>query len=198
MDVATVFREFARVGPSAFTAVRAVDADREAMLPVLLGAIDDYLNGGASSRTRADHLFIVFHLLGAWRETRAYRPLARLLARPGDELHDLLGDAVTETTHRVMAAVFDGDPQPIYGLILNREADEFVRSRMCELVAMLAVEARLPREEAARSWADASNCSGPRTAMRSGTDGRTPSPLPDFRSSVRWSSAPLPARRFRR
>jgi hypothetical protein len=36
------------------------------------------------------------------------------------------------TTHRVMAAVFDGDPQPIYDIILDPAADEFVRSRMCE------------------------------------------------------------------
>ena len=30
------------------------------------------------------------------------------------------------TTHRVMAAVFDGDPQPIYNIILDENADEFI------------------------------------------------------------------------
>jgi L-asparaginase II len=48
----------------------------------------------------------------------------------------ILGDAITATTHRVMAAVFDGDPQPLYEIILDRNAEEFVRSRMCEALAM--------------------------------------------------------------
>jgi hypothetical protein len=48
-----------------------------------------------------------------------------------------------------MTAVFDGDPQPIYDIILDAEADEYVRSRMCEALAMLVLQDRLDRAEAA-------------------------------------------------
>jgi hypothetical protein len=50
----------------------------------------------------------MFHLLGEWRETSAYPVLARLLRLPGEDMDEILGDAVTKTSHRVMAAVFDG------------------------------------------------------------------------------------------
>ncbi|MQA93009.1 MAG: DUF1186 domain-containing protein, partial [Gemmatimonas sp.] len=50
----------------------------------------------------------------------------------------------------VMAAVFDGNPQPLYDVILAPEADEFVRSRMCEALAMVTLRGELPRVEAAR------------------------------------------------
>jgi len=58
------------------------------------------------------------------------------------------------TTHRVMAAVFDGDPHPIYNIILDENADEFVRSRMCETLAMLVLQGRLDRAEAASFLGD--------------------------------------------
>jgi hypothetical protein len=91
----------------------------------------------------------VFHLLGQWREKAAYRPLAQLLRRPREEVDVILGSVITETTHRVMAAVFDGDPRPLYDLILDPKADEFIRSRMFEALAMVTLRGELPREEAA-------------------------------------------------
>jgi len=54
----------------------------------------------------------------------------------------LLGDAVTETVHQVMAAVFNDDPQPLYDIILDREADQFIRSMTR---ALLAWRSRLER-----------------------------------------------------
>jgi len=64
----------------------------------------------------------------------------------GDELDDVLGGAITETAHRVMAAVFDGDPQPLYDVILDENADEFARSRMLEVLGMVALRGELERE----------------------------------------------------
>lgn len=58
--------------------------------------------------------------------------------------------AIDHTIPRVMAQVFDGDPQPLYAIIRDGEADEFVRARMCEIVALLVIRGELPRAEAAR------------------------------------------------
>ena len=49
-----------------------------------------------------------------------------------------------------MAAVFDGDADPLHQIILDAEADEFVRSRMCEALAMAAFDNELLRVDAAR------------------------------------------------
>ena len=49
-----------------------------------------------------------------------------------------------------MAAVFDGDPGPLYEVILDPKVDEFIRSRMLEVIAMVTLRGEMPRSEAAR------------------------------------------------
>jgi hypothetical protein len=48
-----------------------------------------------------------------------------------------------------MAAVFDGDTAPLCEIIRDPEADEIVRSRMCEALAMVTLRGELPREQTA-------------------------------------------------
>jgi hypothetical protein len=130
-------------------AIRAAEADRASALPIFLHAIEEYLSSAADSSAQ-DALFFIFHLLGEWREKSAYRPLARLLRRPPDDVDYIFGGAVTETTHRVMAAVFDGDPAPLYDVILDPKADASIRSRMCEAIAMVTLRGEMPPAEAVR------------------------------------------------
>ena len=131
-------------------AIRAADADRLAVLPVFMEEIERYLAANADDRTKPNPLFFIFHSLGSWREKSAYRLLTRLLRCPSDQIDGVLGDAITSTSHRVMAAVFDGDPQPLYDVILDRDADQYVRSRMCEALAMVTLRGEMPREKATR------------------------------------------------
>jgi hypothetical protein len=81
-------------------------------------------------------------LLGEWREKAAYRRLARLLRLPGSDVDAIFGDGITTASHRVMAAVFDGDPEPLYQIILDRNAEEFIRAGMCEALAMVTTVRR--------------------------------------------------------
>jgi len=88
-------------------------------------------------------------------EVSAYRALARLLRCPPDDVDAAIkANAITMTTHRVMAAVFDGDPHPIYNIILDENADEFVRSRMCRRWPCWLLQGRLDRAEAASFLGD--------------------------------------------
>jgi len=121
-------------------AIRAATADRTIVAPLLLEAID---RCEPTSEVEENGLFIAFHLLGQWREQSAYRSLARFLRRPDAEL--VLGDATTETSHRVMASVFDGDPRPIYDIIRDAEADEFVRGRIFDTLVILVFRGELDR-----------------------------------------------------
>ena len=139
-------------------ALQAATAQRSEMVASFLEQIEEYLARGEADQMAeaigATPLFFIFHLFGEWRETAAYRPLARLLRCPAEEVDEIFGDGLTETAHRVMAAVFDGDPQPLYDIILDPKAEEFVRARMCETVAMLVLQGRIPRPEAARFLRD--------------------------------------------
>jgi hypothetical protein len=115
--------------------------------PALVQAIEQLLSG---DRSAVKSLWIIFHLLGEARETSAYRPLARLLRCPSDDLDKIFPSIDFETVHKVMEAVFDGDPKPLYEVILDPKADEYVRGRMLETIALVTLKGKLARDEASR------------------------------------------------
>jgi hypothetical protein len=149
MDVRQIVEQLAVVDEVPEAAIRAAEADRDSVVPVFVHEITQYLEAGAEPPARFA-LFWIFHLLGQWREKSAYRPLARLVGGPADDVVDILGDAIHRTVHRVMAAVFDGDPEPLYAIIRDADADEMVRGAMFDTLVMATVRGELPRDEAAR------------------------------------------------
>ena len=136
-------------------ALEAASARRGEMFPLFLEEIETYLALEPAGRAMPTPLFFIFHLLGEWREKAAYRPLARLLRLPRCDVDAIFGDGITTTGHRVMAAVFDGDPQPLYDIILDPNAEEFIRAGMCEAIAMVALRGELDRAAAGRFLRDA-------------------------------------------
>ena len=48
-----------------------------------------------------------------------------------------------------MAAVFDGDPEPLHQIIRDPEADEFVRAKMLQTIAIVTRRGELPRDATA-------------------------------------------------
>jgi hypothetical protein len=149
MDATQILHDLAETGRLPVEAIEAARANRAAAVPAFVRAVEQFVAGSVELES-VDALFIVFHLLGEWREKSAYRPLAALLRLPTHDIDDLLGDAIPETSHRVMAAVFDGDPAPLYEIVRDPEADEIVRSRMCEALAMVTLRGELPREQTAQ------------------------------------------------
>jgi hypothetical protein len=126
-------------------AIRAATVNRATAAPLLIKALERH---EPNNEVEQNALFLAFHLLGQWREKPAYRPLAAFLRWP--EVDTILGDATTETCQRVMASVFDGDPSPIYDIIHDSDADEFVRKRMFDTLVILVLQGLLDREEVAR------------------------------------------------
>jgi hypothetical protein len=147
MEPAAILGELAHSEGLPREALRAAAERRADMVPLFIEQIETYLQTGTAGHESDASLFFIFHLLGDWRATSAYRALARFLRSPSDHVDAAISDAITTTTHRVMAAVFDGDPHPIYNIILDENADEFVRARMCETLAMLVLQERLDRAE---------------------------------------------------
>ncbi|WP_363323985.1 DUF1186 domain-containing protein [uncultured Bradyrhizobium sp.] len=73
----------------------------------------------------------------------------KLLTQAPDIVDAILGDAITATTHRVIASVFDGNLQPLCDIIHDEDAEEFVRSRMIEAIALLT-----SRGDVSRAWSE--------------------------------------------
>ena len=124
-------------------------------MPLFIEEIETFLALEPAAREKPTPLFFIFHLLGEWREKAAYRPLARLLRLTRPEVDRIFGEGITTTSHRVMAAVFDGDPEPLYDIILDPNAEEFIRAGMCEALAMVTLRGELDRAVAARFLRDA-------------------------------------------
>ena len=148
MDVERILHELAQQGPLPTEAIQAARAGRETLVPRFIEAFERYTDDPAHASP--DLLFMAFHLLGEWRETSSYRTLVRFLRSDPDNVSRALGDAITVTANRVMAQVFDGDPQPLYDLIRDPAADEFIRSEMCETLAAVTLRGDIPRAETIR------------------------------------------------
>jgi hypothetical protein len=136
-------------------ALKAASAQRGEMVSLFLEEIETYLALEPAGRAKPTPLFFIFHLFGEWREKAAYRPFARLLRLPGQEIDAIFGDGITSTSHRVMAAVFDGDPQPLYDIILDPNAEEFIRAGMYKALAMVTLRGELDWAVAGRFLRDA-------------------------------------------
>ena len=66
-------------------------------------------------------------LLARWREPRAYSYVVRWLSLPGEAPFEIAGDVVTQDGARMLAAVCDGDLEPIKALVVDRSANEYGR-----------------------------------------------------------------------
>jgi hypothetical protein len=127
-------------GPLPRDALEAAGQSRDAMVPVFLDYIGKLQTAKIDDLEGMDAFVFIFFLLAEWRETRAYRPLANLLRHDPEFLDALLGDSITEASARVMAGVFDGDLQPLFDVLLDDDADGFVRGEMFDTLVIVALE----------------------------------------------------------
>ncbi len=140
MTPSEIMNDLARDDIFPKAAMVAAGADRETMVPIFVDLINR-LGIQPISAMKDDEviaLIPIFHMLGEWRDRRAYRPLVHLLRQPTQTLDYLLGDAVTETSFRVMAGTFDGDLQPLSEAIEDSNADEFARSSLMSTLVLIA------------------------------------------------------------
>ena len=129
-------------------AVQAAVTQREEVTPYLLRALEEVAETPekfASSENML-HLFASY-LLAQFRDKRAYRPLTRILATPGDTADKLFGDTITERLENILASVYDGDPEPIKSLVEGEGVYEFVRGSAVDTFMVLTHTGQIPREE---------------------------------------------------
>ena len=135
-----ILRDFARDDIFPKAAMAAARAERETMAPVFVDLVRRLGTQPIAEMDDADVMALipVFHLLGEWQEPSAYRPLVHMLRRPTEILDYLLGDAVTETSFRVMAGTFDGDLEPLFDAVDDGKADDFARSSCMNALVLIA------------------------------------------------------------
>jgi hypothetical protein len=128
-------------------ALESADGHRPVLVEPLLRAIDCGLANPSDAWPKEATLFCyALYLLAKWREPRAYPYIVRWLSLPGEKPFDVAGDVVTQEGGRILAAVCDGDLEPIKTLIVDRSANEYGRSAGVTALALLAAWAEVPRE----------------------------------------------------
>jgi hypothetical protein len=129
-------------------ALTSADGLRHALVEPLLEAIERGLGDPeGASEGEAALLCYALYLLAKWREPRAYPYVIRWLSLPGDGAYEIAGDIVTEDGGRILAAVCDGNLEPINQLILDADADQFCRGVAVRALGLLAAWAEVPREQ---------------------------------------------------
>ena len=106
----------------------------------------------ARQKTHTLFLFILY-LFAEWREKSAYRPLARLLRSP--EFFLFFDETFEPILHRAMAAVFDGDPGPLYDVVLDPGVNQFTSSTVLEAIAMVVWSGEIQKDSASGFLAQA-------------------------------------------
>ena len=128
-------------------ALESADAHRHVLVRPLLQLLERCVaNPDSASGEEAQLFCYALYLLAKWRESRAYPLVIRWLTLPDTTSTHLSGDVSTQDGARILAAVCDGDLEPIKRLVLNRDADEFSRGVAVAALALLAVWAEVPRD----------------------------------------------------
>jgi hypothetical protein len=128
-------------------ALESADAHREVLIQPLLQVVERCVTTPEYVSEEEAQLFCyALYLIAKWREPRAYPLVIRWLCLPDAAATRLSGDVLTQDGARILAAVCDGDLDPIKRLVLNRDADEFARGVAVAALALLAVWAEVPRD----------------------------------------------------
>ena len=147
MSADDVLRVLAEDAPNGYKeALVSADAHRDVLVGPLLGALERGIADPIGALSEDASLFsYALYLLAKWREPRAYPFVIRWLSLPQEQPFDIAGDVVVQDGARILAAVCDGNLDPIKTLIVNRQADEYGRSAGVTALALLAAWAEVPR-----------------------------------------------------
>jgi hypothetical protein len=118
----------------------------EEAAPALRTVLARAADGEELSEDESTLLFRGLYILGGARDTVSCPSLLRLLRRPEGELDQLLGDAVTESMAQIVAGVFDGDVDALFGLIVERSVDQFVREALLDAATFLTWKEIIARD----------------------------------------------------
>ncbi|MEI4233751.1 DUF1186 domain-containing protein [Roseovarius sp. D22-M7] len=140
MTPSEIMHDLARDDMFPRAAMAAAREDRDTMAPIFVDLVTRLATQDLPEMRDDDMtaLIPVFHMLGEFREPRAYRPLLRLLRQPSENPEAILGDALTETSFRVIAGTFDGDLQPLFEAIEDPKAYEFSRAALMDALVLIA------------------------------------------------------------
>lgn len=126
-------------------AVAACLARPQEAAPLLRRLLLRATDNGIPGDSRAEQLFRALHILGGMRDAQSFLPLLRFLQGPRDDLDRFLGDASTETLSKIVAGVFDGNAEALFGAACNREVEGSIRGALVHAATFVAWQGHIDR-----------------------------------------------------
>ncbi len=149
VDIETIRQQLEfNTGRFPTNAVRAAIEQRDDMIPMLLGALQEAADApSALDRDPSPMLHMyAMYLLAQFREQAAYPLLVKFFSTPGEISLETTGDLVTEDLDRILASVCNNELQPIKRMIEDSAVNEYVRSACLRTLVVLVAANKLPRE----------------------------------------------------
>ena len=127
-------------------ALALADTHRAELAPPLVALLDALAADPAPAKADGYvlHLYAML-LLAAWRDTRAYRPLAALGHLDEASIDEVFGQLVHDSYGRALASCCDGDIAPLTRLADNDAASLWSRAAALEALTLAALEGRAAR-----------------------------------------------------
>lgn len=151
-DVQTLLAKFDELGDTYLREeVEQALQLREAITPLLLQVIKDVGDNPLvyCLEMRNAHVYAAL-LLSEFREPAAHELFIRAFSIPEEQLVDLWGDLTTETLPTFLYRTCASSLEPLKGLILNREADQYVRCAAMEALSYVVAFDPSRRDEVAQ------------------------------------------------
>ena len=150
MDIDEILRCLERdTGKFPREALQAAIERRDEIIPRLLETLEETISNADELVRQADYMAYEYamYLLAQFREKRAYPLFVRFVLLPPKVVDDLLGDTISMGLGRMLAAVQDGDLDPIKRLVESPDVDEYVRDAALVSLVCLVVTGELARED---------------------------------------------------
>ena len=110
--------------------VKRALALKSEITPLLLRHLENTALDLEGTLERDEWFLSIFSIytLCYFRESSALEPILAICRQPIEHTDKLLGDAITEDLHRLLASTYNGEFTSLKAIILNRKFDEFLRA----------------------------------------------------------------------
>ncbi|MDE6619028.1 MAG: DUF1186 domain-containing protein [Lachnospiraceae bacterium] len=124
-----------------------ISANRDAAIPYLRDAVDKVIREKDNPDDEYSLQFYGIYLLAQFQDRESFPKLMELAMLPEDTLDILIGDTLTECLKDILYNTYNGDLELLKQSVWNKEASDYARVAMLDVIGQLYLDQTLGRQE---------------------------------------------------
>ncbi|MDE6219567.1 MAG: DUF1186 domain-containing protein [Lachnospiraceae bacterium] len=124
-----------------------ISENRDAAIPYLRGAVEKVLREKDNPDQEYSLQFYGIYLLAQFQDREFFPKLMELALLPEDTLDILIGDTLTECLKDILYNTYNGDLELLIQSVWNKEASDYARVAMLDVIGQLYLDQKLGRQE---------------------------------------------------